>query len=78
MIAIMNEETGEVLGEVSQDVFKFLTDMLEEESSEDADYFIAPGTIDMLEARGAAAELVALLRQAVGESEGIEITWQPA
>ncbi len=75
MIKMYNEESGEFLGEISQAEYQFLQSILEEESMEDVDYYISAGTIDLLEARGADADLVSLLRQAVGESDGIEITW---
>ena len=78
LLKLMNEESGQVIGEVNETEMRFLVDMLEEESAEDADYFINQDTIDMLEVRGGDPELIALLRQAVGESDGIEITWEPA
>ncbi|MCL4263151.1 MAG: galactosyldiacylglycerol synthase [Anaerolineae bacterium] len=77
-LKLMNEQTGQVIGEVNEVEMRFLVDMLEEESVEDADYFINQDTIDMLEVRGGDPELITILRQAVGESEGIEITWEPA
>lgn len=78
LLKLMNEGTGEVIGQVDETEMRFLVDMLEEESVEDSDYFINQDTIDMLEVRGGDPELIALLRQAVGESDGIEITWEPA
>ncbi len=77
-LKLMNEETGKVIGEVNEVEMRFLVDMLEEESVEDADYFVNQDTIDMLEVRGGDPELIALLRQAVGGTDGIEITWEPA
>ncbi len=77
-LKLINEQTGATIGEVNEVEMRFLVDMLEEESVEDADYFINQDTIDMLEVRGGDPELISLLRQAVGESEGIEITWEPA
>jgi hypothetical protein len=78
LLLLKIEESGAVIGEVNEAEMRFLVDMLEEESAEDADYFINQDTIDMLEVRGGDPELIALLRQAVGESDGIEITWEPA
>lgn len=75
MIKMYNEESGVLLGEISQDEYQFLQSILEEESLEDVDYYISPGTIDLLAARGADANLIGLLRQAVGASDGVEITW---
>ncbi len=77
-LKLINEQSGQTIGEVNEVEMRFLVDMLEEESVEDADYFINQDTIDMLEVRGGDPELIAMLRQAVGDSDGIEITWEPA
>ena len=76
MLKIYNESNGELIGEINAAEFQFLKDMLEEESSEDVDYFIDEATIDMLEVRGGDPDLVTILRKAVADSEGIEITWE--
>ena len=75
-VRISDKASGSNIGTVSREEFQFLVDQLEEESSTDADYFIDSATIDMLEDNGGSATLVAMLRAAVGESEGIDITWQ--
>jgi len=75
-VRISDKATGSSIGSVSREEFQFLVDQLEEESSTDADYFIDTATIDMLEDNGGSATLVAMLRAAVGDSEGIDITWQ--
>ena len=75
MIKMYNEATGEFIGEISQADYQFLQDVLVEESAQDVDYYISPATIDLLAARGGDANFIHLLRQAVGQTEGIEITW---
>lgn len=75
-VRISDKATGSSIGSVSREEFQFLVDQLEEESSTDADYFIDTATIDMLEDNGGSAMLVTMLRAAVGDSEGIDITWQ--
>ena len=75
MVKLYNESSGQLIGEIEAQEFQFLKDMLEEESSEDVDYFINEDTIDMLEVRGGDPELVSLLRQVVAGTDGIEITW---
>ena len=75
-VRIFDKASGTSIGSISREEFQFLVDQLEEESSGDADYFIDTPTIDMLEDNGGSATLVTLLRNAVGESEGIDITWQ--
>ena len=69
------EATNQVLGEVSDDELKVLFENLEEESTEDTDYYINLDTLDYLESRGADARLVQMLRQAIGGSDGVDIRW---
>ena len=57
---------------------QFLIDQLEEESTEDMDYYIDHATLDLFEDMGAEADLLALLRQALGTRDGIEIVWSRA
>ena len=75
MITLHNIDTDTPLGTISEADLQILIDVLEEESSEDRDYFIDEPTVDLLEQRGATAPLVALLRGAIGGSEGVEIRW---
>lgn len=74
-VKIYNNETGALLGSVSQADLDHLIGQLEEESEGDTDYYIDVDMIDILAEAGASAELVSMLRRAVGESEGVEIRW---
>lgn len=76
MITLSLKDSGEPLGEIDAADLQVLIDQLVEETEEDTDYFVNSMTIDLLERNGASAGLVAILRQAVGESEGVEIVWQ--
>lgn len=75
---IYNTESGELLGAINDTEMISLTSLLEEESAEDRDYYITPDTVDYLAANGADATLVALLRKAVGDADGVEIRWSRA
>jgi processive 1,2-diacylglycerol beta-glucosyltransferase len=68
-------ESGALIGDITAHQLEFLVDELEEESDNDRDYYIDPPTIDVLADAGADAELVGMLRKAVGSREGIEIAW---
>ena len=68
-------DSGATLGDLTEGQLQFLIDELEEESDSDHDYYIDAGTIDMLVSAGADAELVAMLRRAMGSREGVEIAW---
>jgi hypothetical protein len=76
MITLSLKDTGALLGAIDDADFEVLAGELVVESDEDTDYYIDPATIDLLERAGASAKLVALLRQAVGDSEGVDIVWR--
>ena len=76
MVRLVNKETGESIGSVSDDDLELLVDQLEEEDSADTDYYIDADTIDLLEENGASGDLLRVLRQALGDAEGIEVSWK--
>ena len=75
MIKLYDKDTGVFLGTITEVQLQFLIDQLEEESTEDTDYYINQATLDLFEETGADADLLALLRQALGTREDIEIQW---
>jgi hypothetical protein len=75
VIILSLKDSGETIGTIDEADLKLLTDQLEEESEGDTDYYISPATVDFLEQNGARSELVGLLRQAVGDSDGVEVVW---
>jgi hypothetical protein len=75
MIELRDKDTGAFLGTITEAQLQFLIDQLEEEDSEDTDYYINQATIDMFEQRGADAQLLNLLRKALGNGDGTEIRW---
>ena len=58
------------LGFVATPDLQVLVDALEEESSDDHDYYIDAATIDLIADGRATDHLVALLKRAVGSSDG--------
>jgi hypothetical protein len=76
MIDLYVAATDQLLGSVTDADLQVLIDKLEEESSEDRDYYIDIATIDYLADGRASDHLVQLLRTAVGSGEGVEIRWQ--
>jgi hypothetical protein len=75
MITLQDKDTGQQLGQISDEDLQFLINALEEESLSDTDYYISGETIDLLAERGASTELVSLLRSSLGGREGVEIVW---
>ena len=78
MIQLHEKETGVFVGTITDAQLQFLIDQLEEESADDTDYYIDYATLDLFEQVGAEDDLLALLRQALGTREGIEIVWSRA
>ena len=76
MVSIFDKQSGSALGTISDDELQFLADHLEEEGSEDDDYYINGTTVDFLQGEGATPELLAILRQALGGREEAEIRWE--
>jgi len=75
MVDLFNVETNQLLGTVTDADLQALADALEEESSDDNDYFINADTIDLLDGQ-ASSTLIELLRAAVGSGDGVEIRWE--
>jgi hypothetical protein len=74
-VSLTDVASGALLGEISDEQLQFLVDELEEESADDQDYFIDSATIDLLEKHGGDAELIAVLRNAVGTGNGLDVAW---
>jgi processive 1,2-diacylglycerol beta-glucosyltransferase len=75
MIKLYDAASGALVGEITAEHLAFLHAQLEEESVEDQDYYINEATLDLFAARGADPALVALLRQALGTREEMDIRW---
>ena len=76
MIELRDKETGRPLGAITEDQLQFLIDQLEEESSTDTDYYLNSATLDMFADNGIDPQLLALLRDALGNREDMEIEWK--
>ena len=76
MIDIYNQATNQLLGSITDADLQVLQDALEEESTEDQDYYIDTATIDVIADGRATEHLVNLLRAAVGTSSGVDIRWE--
>jgi hypothetical protein len=76
MITLINTTTDAAVGSVTEAELQFLIDNLEETSPDDTDYYIDQGTIELLSEDGGATDhLLAVLRAALGTSEGVELRW---
>jgi hypothetical protein len=76
MIDLYNASTNQLIGSITEADLQVLLDRLEEESSQDQDYYIDQATIDLLADGRATTHLMGLLRQALGSSDGVDIRWE--
>ena len=63
------------VGELSEEQLDFLIDHLEEEWSDDRDYFINRELVNKLQSGGADAGLIKLLEAALGDKDEVDILW---
>ena len=75
MIQVHDKDTGAALGTITEAQLQFLIDQLEEESSDDQDYYINETTVDLFEQRGADMALIRFLRNALKGRSEMEIRW---
>ena len=73
MVFIYNKTTNDLIGEIGEDDLQFLIDQMEEESMKDKDYSITNMEISYFSENGASAELISLLREALGEQSEVII-----
>ena len=75
MIDLYNIATKQLLGSITEPDLQVLVDALEEESTQDQDYYIDAATIDFIADGKASDHLVHVLRGALGSAEGVDIRW---
>ena len=75
MITLSLKDSGAALGTIDEADLRLLMDQLVEESETDTDYYINAATIDILEENGASAQLIALLKEAVDDTDGVDVVW---
>jgi hypothetical protein len=75
MIELRDKDTGAFLGSITEAQLQFLIDQMEEEDSEDTDYYINQPTIELFEQNGADPQLVDILRTALLSRNDMEVRW---
>jgi hypothetical protein len=76
MPRLVDKETGEIVGTISDEQLEYLQAQLEEESPEDQDYWFDVASLDVLEEGGADPALMSVLRAALGDREEMELRWE--
>ncbi len=76
MITLIDSSSGAAIGPITPAQLKALTDWMEEESEEDRDYYVSGEELDIMEQDGVDPSLIALLRQALGGREDMDIRYE--
>jgi hypothetical protein len=75
VINLYRVDKNQLIGSISPADLQVLIDVLEEESSQDQDYYIDAPTIDLLAEGGASEALLNMLRLTLGSSDGVDVRW---
>jgi len=76
MIKLYNVDSGQYLGRITDEDLQFLKRNLEEESSEDSDYYINRETLDLLKEKGMSEDFAKLIESAMGTEGEIELRYE--
>ncbi|HEX3481005.1 MAG TPA: hypothetical protein VHT91_38575 [Kofleriaceae bacterium] len=76
MPRLIRLDTGDAIGQISDQQLAFLVEQLEEEHDDDTDYYIDRDTLELLSDNGADPELLAMLEKAIGDDDSMDIAWE--
>jgi len=76
MINLREKGTDKPVGQITEEQLQFMIDHLEEEWLQDQDYAITPLLLEHFVEWSADAELVSLLREALGGRDEMEVVWK--
>jgi processive 1,2-diacylglycerol beta-glucosyltransferase len=76
MPKLYDQNTGAVIGDITEAHLQFLVDQLEEEGTQDRDYYINRDTLALFRDKGADPALVEMLDKAMGDGDDVDIEWR--
>ena len=76
MVNLFDAASGARIGRITEAQLQALVSWMEEESTEDRDYYVSADTLDMMEQGGIDPTLVAVLRQALGDRDDMDIRYE--
>lgn len=76
MPKLYEKSSDRLLGTITAGELSFLIEQLEEESSDDRDYYVDADTIEMLIEAGAPTNLVDVLKSGLGAEGDAEVRWE--
>ncbi len=75
MAQLFNADTSEHIGEISDGQLEFLVSQMEEEHTEDQDYYLNADLLETWREQGADPALIDLLNKAMVGREDLSIRW---
>lgn len=76
MVNLFDAASGARIGRITEAQLQALVSWMEEESTEDRDYYVSTDTLDMMEQSGIDPTLVAVLKQALGDRDDMDIRYE--
>ena len=76
MIELHDKETGQLVAVIGEAELALLVEGLEEEDSEDKDYYIDASTLHLLADAGFNKDILQSIGHAIGAREGIDVVWR--
>lgn len=76
MPRLIRLDTGDAIGQISDEQLAFLVEQLEEEHDDDTNHLIDRDTLELLSDNGADPELLAMLEKAIGDDDSMNIAWE--
>ena len=75
-LKLVNKDTGKVIGSITAEQLQQLKDLLEEEDTQDHDYYIDRDLLDYLQDENCDPAVLELLGKEITDEEGVEIEWK--
>jgi len=76
MPRLIRLDTGDEIGNVSDNQLAFLVEQLEKEHDDDKNYFVDRETLELLSDNGADLDLMALLEKGMGDDDEMNLAWE--
>jgi hypothetical protein len=76
MPRLIRLDTGDAIGQISDEQLAFLVEQFEEEHGDDQEYRIDRDTLELLSDNGGDPELLAMLEKAIGDDDSMTIAWE--
>ena len=76
MVNLFDAASGARIGRITEAQLQALVSWMEEESTEDRDYYVSADALDLMEQGGIDPTLVAVLRQALGDRDDMDIRYE--